>query len=290
MFEHSLQRALYVLFQPALHLSPIRLSAHLFSVVLPFLLLGGGHTSSSGFILSSGLDQPWAHRFHCLLRLLCFSQDQFSRLVSESAAVASIDIAEEEEKEEEEEANFKKACTEHLQQKRQFIASTRHIQPRTSFAARPTLLLRVVIPQTGYSVVVRACVDTGQSTTTVTADLANLLVANGAQSRFIWPHKVILYFGGHRTDYRALDGHGLLLQSVEQEEGQEEEQPKGVQLAALAVDESRPCHQEQTHLPSLVRVLTKRGVLPKVMDRWHSLVTGESGERAMWSEELTNFW
>lgn len=84
-----------------------------------------------------------------------------------------------------------------------------------TYYCRPSLLLRVVTP-TGFSITIRAILDTGCTCSNITKELATLLLANGATSQFVWPKKSITLDNyGLMPKYQTLSG--VSLQSLEDE-------------------------------------------------------------------------
>ena len=85
----------------------------------------------------------------------------------------------------------------------------------TNGFVRPSLLLRVITP-TGFSITIRAILDTGCTCSNITKELAVLLLANGATSQFVWPKKVTTFDSyGPMPMYQTLSG--VSLQSLEDE-------------------------------------------------------------------------
>lgn len=116
----------------------------------------------------------------------------------------------------------------------------------TSFYARPTLFLRVITPN-GFSIVVRALLDTGSTSSLITTQLATLLHKKGNVSiAYQWPFLCGLIDGSKQTYYRTLSG--LQLQSVENEQGLTID----VFSDRFIIDERYPYDEEPTPLLTLV--------------------------------------
>ncbi len=119
---------------------------------------------------------------------------------------------------------------------------------RLRFSACPTVLLRAVVPSTGFSVVFRAMLDSGATYSHMAASLAEVLLANGATAEYVWP------VGGAENPFlrlRSLDYchiSGLKLQSLEDDFGEEHQEAKEITVGEdsggcgcpfISVDESR---------------------------------------------------
>ena len=86
-------------------------------------------------------------------------------------------------------------------------------------------------------------------------------------------------FEGTKTVYRTIDGSGLLLQSVEEEEGVTVHP-----TVPIDIDDINNFYVEPTFdLPTIRNLLANR-VLPDVMEKWLSTLAGAK-ERTMWSEK-----
>lgn len=141
------------------------------------------------FILSSSptFDRIWAHRIICLLHLLSVNTRQFSSVLNLQSTTSKSEQT--------------KICESQLK------------NPVIVFSARPTLLLRVITP-TGFSVTIRALVDSGSTSTIVKNELATLLLSNGVTTKYFWPLPIILFPGSQQL-YRSLSE--IKLQSLEDE-------------------------------------------------------------------------
>lgn len=126
----------------------------------------------------------------------------------------------------------------------------------------------------GFSVLVRALLDTGCSRSLLKTELANLLIERGALAvTYKWPERALLLTGHRQTLYRSLSG--LRLQSVESESGRTID----VSSHPFTIDEDDPFYVESTPLLSLVGPKLASLGLPIFCRRLLSL------ERTMWSEE-----
>lgn len=89
------------------------------------------------------------------------------------------------------------------------------LSPQRTFYACPTVLLRLITP-TGFSVTVRALLDSGSSQSFIFSDLSTLLLENGATFKHIWPYTYVWpFWKQHTLIYRKTSE--LKFQSVENE-------------------------------------------------------------------------
>lgn len=89
------------------------------------------------------------------------------------------------------------------------------LSPRQKFSVRPTVLLRLITPS-GFSITVRAILDSGAWKSVVFTDLSTLLAKNGANYKHVWPYGNFMPFWEQKTlIYREMSG--LKFQSVENE-------------------------------------------------------------------------
>lgn len=160
-------------------------------LLFPFKAAHFHHVFIRIFILSGTLeaDSIWAHRFFSLLHFFSITPQQFSAILPSSLSASTIAMV--------------------ARETELMISSS----VPTNFCARPTLLLRVITP-TGYSIVIRALIDTGTSKTTVFSELADLLQKNGVTSQYSWPYEIITFdYVGQETCMLS----GVKLQSLEDE-------------------------------------------------------------------------
>ena len=89
------------------------------------------------------------------------------------------------------------------------------LSPQRTFYAQPTVLLRLITP-TGFSVTVRALLDSGSSQSFIFSDLSTLFLENGATFKHIWPYTYFWpFWKQHTLIYRKMSE--LKFQSVENE-------------------------------------------------------------------------
>ena len=89
------------------------------------------------------------------------------------------------------------------------------LSSRRKFSVCPTVLLRLITPS-GFSITVRAMLDSGAWKSVVFTDLAILLADNGANYKHVWPYGSLWPFWEQKTlIYREMSG--LKFQSVENE-------------------------------------------------------------------------
>ncbi len=144
-------------------------------------------------ITSSISSFSWAHLFFTYLRLLCLS-DQFPRLMGKYA---------------ESMGTFAEPDSD---------SGKRFWPPPKKCTVRPTLLLRAVVPSTGFSVTFRGLIDTGATCSSISRDLATVLFEEGgANHQYIWPEYFCFTFHERteRLKYRKVVG--VKLQSIEDE-------------------------------------------------------------------------
>ena len=160
-------------------------------LLFPFNAAHFHHVFIRIFILSGTLevDSIWAHRLFSLLHFFSITPQQFSAIFPSSLSASTIAMV--------------------ARETELMISGS----VPTNFCARPTLLLRVITP-TGYSIVIRALVDSGSSKTLVYYELAALLQKNGVTSQYIWPIETVGYSGISQKT-RTLSG--VKLQSLENE-------------------------------------------------------------------------
>lgn len=149
-------------------------------------------------VSSQAIDNCWSHLFLILMRFLCLSQQQLMTALKVSSPMCTLEQIE---------PNGSKAAST-TQRALQLVQQVEFevVHPRS------VMLLRVLTP-TGFSVVIRVMVDTGCTRTVVSANLARLLLANGASLQYIMPEPVRLYNGEIRKSFMRLNN--LTLQSVE---------------------------------------------------------------------------
>ncbi len=175
-------------------------------------------------VITSSLSSfSWAHLFFTYLGFLCFSSPahQLTRLMGKYAesmgAVAEPD------------PNDQSDCA-------RFRALTK------KFSIRPTLLLRAVVPSTGFSVTFRGLLDTGATCSVISRDLATVLFEEGGASfEYIWPQYFFAPFHERprRLQYRKVVD--VKLQSVEDETTE-------WTLPSIHVEECKP-NMSGCHLP-----------------------------------------
>ncbi len=129
----------------------------------------------------------WENRFYRLFHYLCFSPDQLTDVMTKLAPYFGA----------------------------QFIP--KHAFPFSSwktFSAEPTLLLRAIVPSSGFAITFKALIDTGAYCSFIQHDLATLLFNNGATCEYMWPFTSFMPFFKMKTlHYRKING--LTLQSLE---------------------------------------------------------------------------
>ncbi|KAH9409431.1 hypothetical protein TYRP_010438 [Tyrophagus putrescentiae] len=210
----ALQTAFSCLSKPVTLLSPFTFSHHLGHCLLQFLLLP-----------SPNLVEACAPPFLTLLHFLSLTERQFTEEVLQLSAEPTA------------------AQTEAL------VRCALRQKPHSHFFARPTLLLRVITP-TGFSVVVRALVDSGASITSCSSELASLLLSNGASIRYTWPYSKKLFNGYEQLFCRLV---GLKLQSVEDESIQ-------VQPTFVEIEENKPFAVEYTPMDLVTSKMASFGI------------------------------
>ena len=132
-------------------------------------------------------ESQWANWFYGFLNFLCFSHDQFNSTMAQIATYLDAQI----------EPKY-----------------TPSFLPPKPYSARPTVLLRAIVPSSGFTVTFRALFDTGAYRSFIDYDLATLLFNNGATPEYIWPVFTKKSFYSVSTmGYRKING--LTLQSVE---------------------------------------------------------------------------
>lgn len=231
--QNSLLFALFTLTKPIYLLFPFN-SAHIWHV---FIRL---------FILSSKpeVESVWAHCFFCLLHFLSITHRQFSAIVPQQSWTLA---AKEKEKIAKILKNFEDEDSPNI------------------YAARPTLLLRVLTPS-GFSVIIRALLDSGCTDTLLYSELTTLLLSNGAHLRYRWPIKVFRS-EGHFNSCRTLCG--IQLQSVEDD-------MTTISPESWLLTKSCPYTIESTPVDLLIQKMASFG-LP--------MVKTYPMERTMWSKE-----
>lgn len=129
----------------------------------------------------------WANWFYAFLNFLCFSPDQFNDVMAKSAS---------------------------------FIGATTKLQSSLfrktpqRIEVCPTVLLRAIVPSSGFTVTFRALLDSGAESSFMTNDLATLLIETGATCEYIWPTATWgPFFKLFKLQYKKICG--LILQSVE---------------------------------------------------------------------------
>ncbi len=182
----------------------------------------------------------WANWFYAFLNFLCFSPDQLNDVMAKSASSVG--------------------ATTKLQSS-SFCKTPQRIK------VCPTVLLRAIVPSSGFTVTFRALLDSGAYSSSITHDLATLLIENGATCDYFWPRKCCFPFY-KLTRYLYQKIYGLTLQSVEN---------ASVKITtSIEIDECFPFHKEYLPVNLVVKKMVSLG-LPMV----------ESGElgRTMWSED-----
>ncbi len=227
------------------HNRPAMISA-LVQSLSNFVPLRGDQTSEA--------DPTWATFTYELIRQLSSTHSQFTGAVHPPALLPQhqFDL---------------KSC------KAKFQTS---LQNNYSYSAvRPTLFLRVIVPSTGFTVVVRALLDTGSSLTAIGTELATLLTEKGgAHLQYRWPREFLLFDGDRQPFYRSL--LGLQLQSVGL---QGEPVTADVTTHHFVVEERCPFFMDEYPVcTEMASRMSELGI---------PLVTGSDvqGERTMWLEE-----
>ena len=140
----------------------------------------------------------------------------------------------------------------------------------------PTLLLRLIVPHTGFTVIVRALLDTGCSYSFLSFALSSLLFREvGPYFRYCWPSTSRLLIGKPRTLYRSL--LGLQLQSLDRQcpvTLDLTEHPFQVEERKINwwAQSSEPLNEIASKLAELGLPLITRSSVPE-------------GERTMWTTE-----
>lgn len=131
----------------------------------------------------------WAQRFAVFLHFLCICSDQFVDVVKWLASATG--------------ASSK--------------PNSQDFFPVTKFVALQTLLLRAVVPSTGFTITFRALLDSGATFSSINHKLATVLFENGAECQLIQPvFSIKPFYEIQKTlCYRQING--LTLQSVEDE-------------------------------------------------------------------------
>lgn len=139
--------------------------------------------------------------------------------------------------------------------------------PQQTFSARPTVLLRVIVPSSGFAITVRALLDTGAALSSIKKDLAKVLFeSGGATCEYFWPRKVRSFTGGLIVRYRRINN--LTLQSIGNE---------SVKLAvSMTIDEFFPHFVENLPVDLVVEKMDTLGL---------SMVQSGNLERTMWSND-----
>ncbi len=182
----------------------------------------------------------WSNRFYAFLCFLCFSPDQFNDVMAKLAFLFG--------------ASTKRQSASFYKSPRKFVVC-------------PTILLRAIVPSSGFTVTFRALLDSGADTSSITHNLATLLIENGATCEHIWPTGFWLpFYNLVRFEYRKICG--LILQSVEN---------ASIKMTtSIKIDECIPFHEEYLSVNLVVKKMASLG-LPMVE-------LCELG-RTMWSED-----
>lgn len=160
------------------------------SVLKPLFLF---YTMSSlpVFLESKSAFSPafWAQRFFVFLHFLCFSSVQFTDVLEWLASAFG--------------ASLKPISKEFV--------------PVPTFVASQTVLLRAVVPSSGFTITFRALLDSGTTFSSINHELATVLFENGAECQLIQPvFSIKPFYEIQKTlCYRQING--LTLQSVEDE-------------------------------------------------------------------------
>ena len=183
----------------------------------------------------------WANWFYAFLNFLCFSPDQFNDVMAKSAS---------------------------------FIGATTKLQSSLfrktpqRIEVCPTVLLRAIVPSSGFTVTFRALLDSGAYSSSITHDLATLLIENDASCDYFWPKGWCFPFY-KLTKYLYRKIYGLTLQSVEN---------ASVKMTtSIKIDECFPFYIFDN--PPVDLVVKKMASLGLLM-----VESGELG-RTMWSED-----
>ncbi len=140
----------------------------------------------------------------------------------------------------------------------------------------PTLLLRLIVPRTGFTVIVRALLDTGCSNSILTFAFSRLLLREaGPYLRYCWPSATRLISGQTNTFYRSL--LGLQLQSLDRE------CPLTLDLTEHPFEVEERSIDWWTQSPELLNEMAS-----KLAKHGLPLITRSSvpeGERTMWATE-----
>ena len=188
---------------------------------------------------TSAFASQWANWFYAFLHFLCFSPDQFNDVMTKLAFLVGSTT-------------------------KKFSSS---FNPQKKFTTRPTVLLRAILPSSGFTIIFRALFDTGASFSVIEHDLASLLFNNGAITEYVWPVLVSKPFYKVKTlSYRKISG--LTLQSVEN---------TSVNITtSILVDEYCTNIAEYLPVDLVVKKMASLGLL--------MVESGELG-RTMWSED-----
>ncbi len=144
------------------------------------------------------------------------------------------------------------------------------LSPKQTFHARPTVFLQLITPS-GFSVTVRALLDSGSSHSFISTKLAALLIENDAIYEYFWPTTTSWPFMKILAlNYRKIVG--LKLQSVENK--------SATIKTSIIVDESFSYHFERLPDDLVVKKMAFLG-LPLVQSR--------KLERTMWSKEKPKY-
>ncbi|KAH9397056.1 hypothetical protein TYRP_003360, partial [Tyrophagus putrescentiae] len=120
------------------------------------------------------------------------------------------------------------------------------------FTTCPTVLLRAIVPSSGFTITFKAMLDSGAESSFISFDLARLLIKNGANWEYVWP-KIGCYPFYELFTFHYRNICDLTLQSVEN---------ISVKMTtSIRVDECTPFFQDELPFILIVNKMVSLGLL-----------------------------
>ncbi len=173
---------------------------------------------------SPTFSSPWPHLFFVFFHFLCNSSQQFTNFIDELAF-------------------YEDASTD--------LHYPPSFEQEQKFTTCPTVLLRAIVPSSGFTITFKAMLDSGAESSLISFDLARLLIKNGANWEYVWP-KIGCYPFYELFTFHYRNICDLTLQSVEN---------ISVKMTtSIRVDECTPFFQDKLPFILIVNKMVSLGL------------------------------